>query len=265
MLLVLAPLAVSQSRPLAFDRVTIEPSKLTPQQRQWQVGSYHVNIIGQPLRAMIESAYHLTPNRLVAPDWMETAAFDLIGTIPDGTQAQVPEMMQTILEDRFRMKMHREMRPQPAYVLVVDEGGPKLTPVQERKDTVTDPVTGESEMTGTLFALAQSAIGPLDRPVIDRTGSKELYRTRLNMTSFFLIEPRRPSSARVPSDAEKLTQSNERLRKLGLRLIPGESPLEVLVIDSALQTPGNPEIVGQAAQPAADCPIRQLKQSPSSL
>jgi uncharacterized protein (TIGR03435 family) len=40
-------------------------------------------------------------------------------------------MMQALLEDRFRLKIHRETREVPAYALTAPKGGTKLQPFQQ--------------------------------------------------------------------------------------------------------------------------------------
>ena len=47
--------------------------------------------------------------------------------IPEGaSKDKVPEMLQALLADRFKMAAHRETKDHPAYALVVGKSGPKL-------------------------------------------------------------------------------------------------------------------------------------------
>jgi uncharacterized protein (TIGR03435 family) len=68
--------------------------------------------------------------RLVGPDWMEAGEkFDIVAKLPDGaTPDHLPEMFQSLLEDRFGLTFHRESREQPIYALEVSKGGLKLKP-----------------------------------------------------------------------------------------------------------------------------------------
>jgi uncharacterized protein (TIGR03435 family) len=64
-----------------------------------------------------------------APGWMSSDHFTVEATA-DGTPGQpmmLGPMMQSLLEDRFQLKLHRETRSGPAYELTVAKGGPKLT------------------------------------------------------------------------------------------------------------------------------------------
>ena len=53
--------------------------------------------------------------------------FDIAAKLPEGSeQTDVPEMMQSLLADRFQMKAHREMKELPVYSLEVAEDGLKI-------------------------------------------------------------------------------------------------------------------------------------------
>src|SRR5579863_178931 len=69
--------------------------------------------------------------RLVAPDWVVQGdqKFDISAKLPDGaTKDQIPEMFQSLLEDRFGLAFHRESRERPIQALVVAKGGLKVQP-----------------------------------------------------------------------------------------------------------------------------------------
>jgi len=63
-----------------------------------------------------------------APAWLSTDLYT-IEAAADGTPGQpamLGPMMQSMLEDRFHLKLHREARNGPAYELTVAKGGSKL-------------------------------------------------------------------------------------------------------------------------------------------
>ncbi len=58
---------------------------------------------------------------------MASERFDIAAKLPTGAaEKEIPEMLQTLLEQRFQMKMHRESKELPVYALVVGKGGAKL-------------------------------------------------------------------------------------------------------------------------------------------
>src|SRR5206468_938983 len=76
----------------------------------------------------IGTAFRVRGNQIIGPDWLKSQRFDIVAKIPEGaSQADVPEMLQALLIDRFQMKMHREMQEFPVYALKVATAGFKLT------------------------------------------------------------------------------------------------------------------------------------------
>ena len=53
--------------------------------------------------------------------------FDVLAKMPEGTtKEQVPEMLRTLLAERFKLTIHRETKDHAVYALVVAKGGPKM-------------------------------------------------------------------------------------------------------------------------------------------
>ena len=86
-----------------------------------------------PLKKATLWAYGIPDDReyaLVGPDWLTTEHYDIQATFPGGAQADVRKMTQTLVAERFKLQLHREMRQMPIYALVVAKGGPKIHPVE---------------------------------------------------------------------------------------------------------------------------------------
>src|SRR5690242_14695581 len=105
-----------------------------------------------PLRDYLAMAYNVKVNQIVGPDWMTTERFDIAGKIPSGGNAQqIREMMQTLLEDRFRIKLRREQKEFPVYGLAVAKGGLKtqaLPPDPDEANRHTFDVTASGSAAG---------------------------------------------------------------------------------------------------------------------
>jgi uncharacterized protein (TIGR03435 family) len=87
-----------------------------------------------PLNNMIMYAYKLKQYQLSAPDWLMASAFEIHAKLPEGgTKEQVPEMMQSLLAERFKLVSHQESKEQPIYALLISKDGLKL------KEAVADP------------------------------------------------------------------------------------------------------------------------------
>jgi uncharacterized protein (TIGR03435 family) len=86
-----------------------------------------VDIRYMSLSRLILTAYRIKAFQLSGPDWMKTQRFDIVAKIPEGvSKDKVPEMLQALLAERFKLSIHRESRDQPVYALVVGKNGLKL-------------------------------------------------------------------------------------------------------------------------------------------
>lgn len=91
------------------------------------------------LKSLIAFAYNVKPYQITGPDWMATTRFDIIAKLPDGsTKDDAPKMLQSLLEERFKLTTHRATAEHPVLALVVGKGGPKMktsetapTPIDE--------------------------------------------------------------------------------------------------------------------------------------
>jgi uncharacterized protein (TIGR03435 family) len=73
------------------------------------------------------AAYRVGGFQLSAPAWLDAKTFDLDAKLPPGaTRAQLRDMLQGLLTERFHLALHRERRVMPVYSLIVGKNGPKL-------------------------------------------------------------------------------------------------------------------------------------------
>src|ERR1700722_1662092 len=57
------------------------------------------------LRDYIAMAYGVTAGRVSGPDWIASERFDISAKLPEGgTRDQIPEMLQSLLAERFQLK-----------------------------------------------------------------------------------------------------------------------------------------------------------------
>ncbi len=93
-----------------------------------------VDIGATTLSELIMRAYNLKQHQIVGPDWMPSQLFEVHAKIPEGvSKEKVPEMLQSLLEERFKLAAHRENKEQPVYALLVSKDGHKL------KESASDP------------------------------------------------------------------------------------------------------------------------------
>ncbi len=133
-LLITASTLLAQA-PLAFEVATIKPSApLDPLAMRagkahigTKIDSSRVDIGTATLFRLICTAYRLRPYQVAGPDWLKNTVFDIQAKIPDRVSPdKVPEMLQTLLTERFGLKVHHEDKEQPVYALVVGPAGIKM-------------------------------------------------------------------------------------------------------------------------------------------
>lgn len=99
-----------------------------------------VRCIGVPLRVLLMRAYDMKPFQIEGPEWMRSEPYDIIAKVPEGTPAgRIPAMLQTLLAERFAVKVHKETRVLPVYELSVAKGGAKLKEIDVGKLPAMEP------------------------------------------------------------------------------------------------------------------------------
>jgi uncharacterized protein (TIGR03435 family) len=139
------------------------------------------SLIGEnvTLRQLMTYAYEVAGYQLSGPDWIDTEGYDVAAMAKGSLSAtQFRLMLWSLLEDRFKLKTHRETKEVPAYWLVVAKGGPKLRDVKEEQSFFS-ALAGKSPFKPGFMAIfsnkslpefAERLGRPMDRPVMDKTG-----------------------------------------------------------------------------------------------
>ena len=182
---------------------------------------------------LIQEAYGLKRYQVAMPAGTVDVVYDVAAKAEgDNTRskAEFRPLLQTMLEERFHLKFHREQREMPVYALVVGKSGPKF----HESDSDADPkrfhgINGRNQYMDFKQATLQMVAdelsgGGLGRPVVDKTGLAGKYDIRLEATPEFRINNNNPQ----PDD---LSIFDAIQQQLGLRLDPQKAPIEVLVVD----------------------------------
>jgi uncharacterized protein (TIGR03435 family) len=202
-----------------------------------------------PVAVLISSAYGLRNYQILGgPDWINTARFNIEAKAEENTSPdEMNLMMRFLLEDRFKLKLHRETRELPIYQLVVGKRGPKI----KLSDAQNPPRgaslapeagrlapglvrRGRGEIEGRaipLDGIAGLLTQQMDRPVINKTELMGLYDILLRWTPDAgtvvsnNVAPS-PNSVDGPSIFTALEE------QLGLKLEAVRGSVDVVVIDS---------------------------------
>ena len=80
---------------------------------------------------LIAAAYSVRTTQVSGPEWMADQGFDIEAKVPEGTpKGQLNAMLQSLLEERFALKAHRDTETRQGFALVVGKNGPKLKPAE---------------------------------------------------------------------------------------------------------------------------------------
>jgi uncharacterized protein (TIGR03435 family) len=84
------------------------------------------------LDRLIQMAFGVSPAEISGPEWMSSVHVDIAAKYPaDSSAEERRDMMEALLEDRFKLAVHRETRQQQGYALVVAKNGFKLQPLKD--------------------------------------------------------------------------------------------------------------------------------------
>jgi len=250
----IAPIAQAQTPPPgdqpgaavlpAFEVVSVNQNKTA---QSWSVSTPPdgYNATGATLMTLILNAYDIRPNYRVigAPSWWDDRRFDIQAKVSDAdiptlqklNYRQRAPMVQQILTDRFKLKVHREVKILPIYSLVVVKQGvlTEAPPPTDGKPVALGLRPGRGARAGQLVAtnlttawLAAQLSGIMGRMVVDNTGLTGTYSADLHWTPDNQIMAN--SQAKSDTSLSIFTAVEE---QLGLKLVPTKGPVECLVID----------------------------------
>jgi bla regulator protein BlaR1 len=183
------------------------------------------------------------------PDWVKSERFivEAKPDTPQPTSTMSGPMLRALLEDRFKLKVHRETRKVSAYALLVASGGSKLHATPEGGCTPPEPgeiagrvvvpgkplpchyggadANGTIIVGGTLVALCNIIGSQVGRDVIDKTGLTGIFDYHFD----YIVPP--PDALATEDAADRFAAVTEALRKLGLELKSTTGEAEFVVID----------------------------------
>lgn len=185
--------------------------------------------------------------RLVGlPDWAKSRGFSVSAKPAQGFPAlppaenreQVRLMLRAMLEERFQLKLHTEIRQERVYSLAVAKGGFKFqnveAPVPPDKEGPVNAAMGDSggriiAKKGTMAGMARMLVVFLKRPVIDATGLDGYYDFDVNWKAPPSPDGQRPAESYGADGGGLLISTLQ--ERFGLRLTSGTGPVKYWVAD----------------------------------
>jgi uncharacterized protein (TIGR03435 family) len=188
------------------------------------------------LKRLIGMAYGVaegTDYLFKGPDWWDTENFDIYAKFPPGTpDSQVFLMLQRLLDERFKLKLHHESREFSVYALLVDKRGSKVRPSANPGPYKFSARDGHGVGTSVSMAMFANRLSKeVGRPVIDFTGLTGQFDLTLDWKPEAVQMEEPDNASDQPSIFSALPE------QLGLKLEARRVSLDVLVVDAGVKVP----------------------------
>jgi uncharacterized protein (TIGR03435 family) len=252
--------------PYEFDTASIKPNKsnVFTFRPGFTPDGYRASNLS--VKYLIQLAYGVQDYRLSGlTDWLDAEHYDIeakmdpsvadaLSKLPSAQlELSRQQMLQSLLAERFNLKIHRESKEGPVYFLTIGKNGPKLqdaktdnalavnadgTPARYRIQI--GPESKTYAWSTSMKSLADFLARQVSRPVVDKTGLTGIYDFTLDWV------PEAPPTS-SPDAANGVTLPgvpgaslfSALQQQLGLKLEPGKSPIEIIVIDHVERPSGN--------------------------
>lgn len=227
--------------PPAFEVASVLPSSdahpANCERRNDCIDTTPVSLVmrNESLRVLIRWAYDLPPVQIEAPDWLAEKRFDVVAkTAVPADESTLRLMLQTLLADRFGLKVHRETRTMQGYAMTLAKGGPKFPAAPTEGSFVLErasPAVIDAHH-ARMADLGQGISGEIGVPVVDATGLPGRYEIHLDLTPYMLNAGNGEGQLDVMSILFTGFQN-----LLGIKLESRKVSVDILVIDHAEKTP----------------------------
>ncbi len=222
------------------------------------------------LKDCIRAAWRVRDFQIQGPPWITSARFEITAKLATGAPLdRIPEMLQALLAERFKLSLRHDSKEQSVYALIVGKSAtgksaPKLKPATTIPDDgqaltavgpdgkPRPPMMLQLLPSGVhLFARSASLASFVElmsrfteRPVVDLTGIEGQFdldltfapeTTRGVPAGTITGEPRGLDSTR--SAAEPAPSIFDAVQKYGLKLEARKAPMELLTVTHIEKTP----------------------------
>ena len=200
---------------------------------------------------MISTAYGVPAEKVLGgPSWLEMDRFDAIGKVPEkSTPDSRKAMLQALLADRFKLVVHHDTRPMPAYALSAGKR-PTLKKADDTGETGCKFIAPSGPESGppstisykcrnmTMEAFAAGLLDMMGGFRFNNSGNVTVVdQTKLEGKWNFDLEYSPPGLRAAAAQGETITLFDAVEKQLGLKLEASQMPLPVLVVDSVNRTP----------------------------
>jgi uncharacterized protein (TIGR03435 family) len=179
----------------------------------------------------IKLAYGVQDSQISGPAWLNAQHYDIMAK-SDGPvdETQMKLLLRTLLTERFQLSFHRDSKEMKAFVLTVAKSGAKLTPAAapDAKSFRQNSANGTVARSIGIQEFADFISGPLQMPVVDRTGLKGKYDFALDFTPYLPDPTHNMDGTKMDTTSILMAALDG---ELGLKMTTERAPVQVMVID----------------------------------
>lgn len=178
------------------------------------------------IESCIKWAYGVQRPQVSGPSLLASVRYDIVAKADGAASSdEMKAMMQALLSERFKLAFHREKKELRSFALTVVKGGAKLK--QAESDEVPfrqNSAMGTTARATTMQEFADFLAGPVEKPVVDKTGLTGRWDFAFDFTKYMTDPPKGLD--------DFLVVLNETLQgELGLKLEAEKDVVDVMVVD----------------------------------
>jgi uncharacterized protein (TIGR03435 family) len=225
----------------SFEVASIKPNPLIKERGSKVINPGGLIYTLVSLSDCIEAAYGVKSHQISGPEWIRSERYDINARAETTSNSeQLMLMLQSLLSDRFKLKLHNERKELPVYVLTLGKGGHRLRPSEGSEAMkIQFAGAGMAFQNASMTDLVQfMSAFRLDRPIVENTGLAGTYNFTLTIAS-----PGGDPSQAAGDIKRSMAQGGsaifmDAVAPLGLKLDPQKALTDVLVVDHA-ERPSN--------------------------
>ena len=230
--------AFAQASAPTFEVASVKPSNTPTGSSSWHSRTGYLVIRNQTLNDLIRIAYQLKADSVSGgPNWITSDRFDIEArSTGPAKDPELLAMLQTLLAERFQLKLQRSTKLVPGYALVVAKGGLKIRPVEAGGSKTN---TGRGKMIAertSMDKLAEMLARTIGAPVVNMTDTAGVFTYQLEWSPESTQVSARPDVDDAALGASLFTVLQQ---QLGLKLEPRKEPIQVLIVEKAERPEAN--------------------------
>ena len=216
----------------AFEVASVRPDKAGGDRRSLVFSPGGITYTNVTLRDCIRAAYVVKDYQISAGSQLSNERYDIVAKATGpASDDQLRQMLQALLADRFKLKLHRETKELSMYALVVGKNGPKLQQATGDGAAATSQADGglvfrNYSMSDLADRLSRMRGFGVDRPVLDKTSLKGAFDFTLK-----LADNNADLHRALEGQGEPGYSLFTLIQQIGLKLESQKGPVEILVIE----------------------------------